>query len=77
MIVDRVGGASDASFFRNEPMGTATVDVTFKSIRQLVKIFEGRTNAVSKAGPKIAAPSRAWLGVHRLGLIAPPGKESR
>ena len=74
VLVDRVAEGEDTSFFGSRPMETPAVLGAFEAVAELVELFEGRVHIVSKAGPRIASLSRAWLSVNGLvgeGMIAP------
>jgi hypothetical protein len=66
VIVVLADGGSDTSFFGSRPLETPAVDGVFAQLAALAAgIFEGRVHLISKAGPKVAANTRAWLAHHR------------
>lgn len=69
VLVDRVAEDSDTSFFGDRPMDTPLVAGSLEAVQALIEMFEWRVYIVSKAGPKIAELSRAWLGRH--GFVGP------
>lgn len=62
VLVDRVAEGQDTSFFGSEPMATPMVPGSLEAVLELVQMFDHRVHIVSKAGPKIAALSRQWMG---------------
>lgn len=64
VLVDRVAEQSDTSFFGDRPMDTPAVAGALEALPHLLELFEGRVYIVSKAGPKISALTRQWLGRH-------------
>jgi hypothetical protein len=74
VIVDRAHHGTDTSFFGNQPMATPAVPGAFDAISELVELFEYRVHIVSKAGARIHALTREWLGVsgffEQTGLLA-------
>ena len=65
VIVDRVAAGEDTSFFGSQPLLTPAVDGVFEALARLAAgPFEGRVHLVSKAGPKVAGNTRAWLAHH-------------
>ena len=75
VLVDRVAERTDTSFFGNRPIDTPAVPGALEAISTLLERFEWRVHIVSKAGPKISALTRQWLGVHGVTGDAgiPPG----
>ncbi|NJC85705.1 hypothetical protein HC030_24590 [Planosporangium mesophilum] len=66
VVVDRATGGEDTSFFGSHPLRTPAVDGAFEVLTVLAAHpFAGRVHLVSKAGPKVAANTRAWLAHHR------------
>ncbi|MEU8926494.1 hypothetical protein AB0D10_37130 [Kitasatospora sp. NPDC048545] len=69
VIVDRIAAGEDTSFFGSQPLLTPAVDGVFEALARLVADpFEGRVHLVSKAGPKVAGRTRAWLHHHEFFL---------
>lgn len=66
VLVDRVAGGSDTSFFGDRPMDTPAVPGALEAVAELVELFEYRVHIVSKAGPKISELTRRWLGSRRV-----------
>jgi hypothetical protein len=67
VIIDRVAEGSDTSFFGSQPLLTPSVEGVFEALEVLAGgPFEGRVHVVSKAGPKVAGNTRAWLEHHEL-----------
>ncbi|SEM08158.1 hypothetical protein [Streptacidiphilus jiangxiensis] len=65
VIVDRIAAGEDTSFFGSQPLLTPAVCGVFEALARLAaEPFEGRVHVVSKAGPKVAANTRAWLHHH-------------
>jgi hypothetical protein len=65
VIVALTGRDEDTSFFGNRPLETPAVAGVFDALATLtVQPFAGRVHLVSKAGPKVAANTRAWLIHH-------------
>lgn len=62
VLVDRVAEGSDTSFFGDRPMDTPPVPGALEAVDRLVEVFSHRVHIVSKAGPKISALTRRWLG---------------
>jgi hypothetical protein len=63
VLVDRVAEGEDTSFFGSQPMETPPVEGAFTAIAKLCSgPFGFRVHIVSKAGPRIAGLTRAWLG---------------
>lgn len=63
VLVDRVAEGADTSFFGDRPMDTPAVEGAFDAVARLAAgVFEYRVHIVSKAGPKISALTREWLG---------------
>lgn len=71
VLVDRVAEGDDTSFFGFRPMDTPMVPGSLEAVRELLEMFDDRVYIVSKAGPKVAALSRQWLGVR--GFVAGSG----
>lgn len=71
VLVDRVAEGEDTSFFGTRPMDTPMVPGSLEAVRELLEIFGHRVYIVSKAGPKVAALSRQWLGAR--GYVANSG----
>ena len=66
VIVDRVAAGEDTSFFGSQPLLTPAVEGVFEALALLTaEPFEGRVHLVSKAGPKVAENTRAWLHHHK------------
>lgn len=75
VIVRRVARDEDTSFFGSQPLRTEAVEGVIEALALLTAgPFEGRVHVVSKAGPKVAANTRAWLEhhafFHRTGIPA-------
>ncbi|WP_189335451.1 hypothetical protein [Actinoplanes ianthinogenes] len=65
VIVRLAGRDEDTSFFGTRPLETPEVDGVFETLAALTAApFAGRVHIVSKAGPKVAANTRAWLVHH-------------
>lgn len=65
VIIDRIATGEDTSFFGSQPLLTPAVDGVFETLALLAEEpFEGRVHIVSKAGPKVAGNTRAWLHHH-------------
>ncbi|MEV6305346.1 hypothetical protein AB0M02_38450 [Actinoplanes sp. NPDC051861] len=65
VIVTLAGRDADTSFFGTRPLATPAVDGVFEALALLTADpFAGRVHIVSKAGPKVAANTRAWLAHH-------------
>ncbi len=64
VLVDRVAERTDTSFFGDRPLDTPAVAGALEAIPELLELFGGRVHIVSKAGPKVSALTRQWLGVH-------------
>ncbi|MFC6021935.1 hypothetical protein ACFP2T_37960 [Plantactinospora solaniradicis] len=65
VIVALSGRDEDTSFFGSRPLETPAVAGVFDALATLtVEPFAGRVHLVSKAGPKVAANTRAWLFHH-------------
>jgi hypothetical protein len=65
VIVALRGRDEDTSFFGSRPLKTPAVAGVFDALATLtVEPFAGRVHLVSKAGPKVAANTRAWLTHH-------------
>jgi hypothetical protein len=66
VIVTLAGRDEDTSFFGTRPLETPAVAGVFEALAALcTQPFGGRVHVVSKAGPKVAANTRAWLAHHR------------
>jgi hypothetical protein len=66
VVVALANGEEDTSFFGTRPVETRPVEGVFDALAALVAgPFSERVYLVSKAGPKVAANSRAWLAHHR------------
>ncbi len=62
VLIDRVAEGSDTSFFGDRPLETPAVPDAVETIARLAAgSFEDRVFLISKAGPKIAERTRAWL----------------
>ena len=72
VLVDRVAEDSDTSFFGDHPMDTPAVPGALDALRALAPLFEYRVHIISKAGPKIAALTRQWLGRNGFAENIPP-----
>ena len=72
VLVDRDAENSDTSFFGDRPMDTPAVAGALNALRTLAPLFDYRVHIISKAGPKIAALSRQWLGQHGFTEIISP-----
>jgi hypothetical protein len=58
-------GAEDTSFFGTRPLETPAAAGVFEALAVLAAgPFAGRVHLVSKAGPKVAANTEAWLAHH-------------
>lgn len=65
VIVTLAGRDEDTSFFGTRPLETPAADGVFEVLAALTHdVFGGRVHIVSKAGPKVAANTRAWLEHH-------------
>ncbi|WP_203920757.1 hypothetical protein [Rugosimonospora africana] len=65
MIVALADRDEDTSFFGDRPLQTPAVAGVFDALAALtVQPFASRVHLVSKAGPKVAANTRAWLTHH-------------
>ncbi|MFK3985694.1 hypothetical protein ACI2K4_35695 [Micromonospora sp. NPDC050397] len=65
VIVTLVDRDEDTSFFGSRPLETPAVAGVFDALATLtVGPFAARVHLVSKAGPKVAANTRAWLTHH-------------
>ncbi|GLW30355.1 hypothetical protein [Actinoplanes regularis] len=65
VIVMLAGREEDTSFFGSRPLLTPAVTGVFEALATLTEQpFAGRVHLVSKAGPKVAANTRAWLAHH-------------
>src|SRR5436189_3436329 len=59
-------GAEDTSFFGSRPLETPAAAGVFEALAVLAAgPYAGRVHLVSKAGPKVAANTEAWLAHHR------------
>ncbi|WP_117214339.1 hypothetical protein [Allorhizocola rhizosphaerae] len=59
-------GAEDTSFFGSRPLETPAITGVMEALAALTEQpFAGRVHLVSKAGPKVAGNTRAWLAHHR------------
>ncbi|MGI5150516.1 hypothetical protein ACQEVC_29885 [Plantactinospora sp. CA-294935] len=66
VLVTLAGRDDDTSFFGGQPLLTPAVPGVFDALAALTAgPFAGRLHLVSKAGPKVAANTRAWLVHHR------------
>lgn len=66
VIVALSDQAEDTSFFGSRPLETPVTAGVFEQLAAFsVSPFAGRIHLVSKARPKVAANSRAWLAHHR------------
>ena len=66
VIVVLADRGDDTSFFGGRPLETPAVSGVFDELAALAGgLFEGRVHVVSKAGPAVAANTRAWLVHHR------------
>jgi hypothetical protein len=66
VIVTLADRSDDTSFFGTRPLETPAVDGVFEQLAVLTAgPFEGRVHLISKAGPQVAANTRAWLAHHR------------
>ena len=62
VIVQLAGRDEDTSFFGTRPLETPVVDGAVAALAELTAgAFAGRVHLISKAGPKVAANTRAWL----------------
>lgn len=62
VIVARVAGDADTSFFGTRPMDTPAVEGVIEVLRELTTgPFDGRVHLVSKAGPAMQDRTRRWL----------------
>ncbi len=65
VIVALTGRDEDTSFFGTQPLQTPAVDGVFEALAALTaERFAGRVHIVSKAGPKVADNTSAWLAHH-------------
>ncbi|GAA3761606.1 hypothetical protein GCM10022225_54130 [Plantactinospora mayteni] len=65
VLVTLAGRDEDTSFFGGQPLLTPAVAGVFEALTALTAApFAGRVHLVSKAGPKVAANTRAWLAHH-------------
>jgi hypothetical protein len=65
VIVTLAGRDEDTSFFGDRPLETPATPDVFPVLAALTRDpFAGRVHLVSKAGPKVAANTRAWLDHH-------------
>jgi hypothetical protein len=65
VIVALADRDEDTSFFGDRPLQTPAVAGVFDALAALtVQPFAARVHLVSKAGPKVAANTRAWLTHH-------------
>jgi hypothetical protein len=65
VIVALTDRDEDTSFFGTRPLETPAVAGVFDVLAALtVQPFDGRVHLVSKAGPKVAANTSAWLAYH-------------
>jgi hypothetical protein len=65
VIVVLADHGEDTSFFGSDPLQTPAVAGVFEGLAALTAgPFGGRVHLVSKAGPKVAANTRAWLAHH-------------
>ncbi|MDG4787335.1 hypothetical protein O7626_15580 [Micromonospora sp. WMMD1102] len=65
VIVMLAGRDEDTSFFGGQPLRTPAVPEVFEVLAALTaEPFAGRMHVVSKAGPGVAANTRAWLAHH-------------
>lgn len=65
VIVALAGRDEDTSFFGSQPLRTPAVAGVFDALAALtVQPFAARVHLVSKAGPKVAANTSAWLTHH-------------
>ena len=69
LLAARATEYADTSFFGFRPMETPGVPGAREAVARLSALFEHRHSVVSKAGPKVAALIREWLGLH--GLLGP------
>ncbi|GIE46465.1 hypothetical protein Alo02nite_93630 [Actinoplanes lobatus] len=66
VVVALTGDGADTSFFGSRPLETPATAGVFACLAALTaEPFAGRVHLVSKAGPKVAANTRAWLAHHR------------
>jgi hypothetical protein len=66
VIVALAAGDEDTSFFGSRPLETPATAGAFEQLAILTAgPFAGRVHLVSKAGPKVASNTRAWLAHHR------------
>lgn len=66
VIVTLADRSEDTSFFGSRPLDTPATAGVFDQLAILAAWpFAGRVHVVSKAGPKVAANTRAWLAHHR------------
>jgi hypothetical protein len=66
VIVALADRDEDTSFFGSRPLETPAVAGVFDELGALTSgLFAGRVHVVSKAGPSVAANTRAWLAHHR------------
>lgn len=75
VIVALRGRDEDTSFFGTRPLETPAVAGVVDALAALtIQPFAGRIHLISKAGPKVAANTRAWLAHHdffdRTGIAA-------
>jgi hypothetical protein len=75
VIVTLADRDEDTSFFGSRPLETPAVAGVFDALAELAgRPFAGRVHLVSKAGPKVAANTTAWLAHHdffdRTGIAA-------
>src|SRR4051794_36068216 len=74
VLIDRVAEGSDTSFFGDRPLETPAVPQAVETIARLAAgPFENRVFLISKAGPRIAGRTRAWL--EHTGFYAATGLE--
>ncbi|MEE6264006.1 hypothetical protein [Plantactinospora sonchi] len=65
VIVALAGREEDTSFFGSRPLETPATVGVFDALATLTGgPFAGQVHIVSKAGPKVAANTRAWLDHH-------------
>ena len=65
VIVSLTDRDEDTSFFGDRPLQTPAVAGVFDALTALTRApFAGRVHLISKAGPKVAANTRAWLIHH-------------
>ncbi|GIG87371.1 hypothetical protein [Plantactinospora endophytica] len=65
VLVTLAGRDEDTSFFGGQPLRTPAVPGVFEALTALTaEPFAGRVHLVSKAGPKVATNTRAWLAHH-------------